>query len=44
VALSHLFGFARIESDDIKEKKAAKHFEAKVAKLLKENAVVIADK
>jgi tRNA ligase len=44
VALTHLFGFAHTQSDDVKEKKAAKHFEANVAKLLKDNSVVFADK
>ena len=44
VALSHLFGFAHTQSDDVKAKKAAKHFEAEVAKLLEKNGVVFADK
>ena len=44
VALSHLFGFAHTQSDDVKAKKAAKHFEAEVAKLLAKNNVVFADK
>lgn len=44
VALSHLFGFAHTQSDDIEAKKAAKHFEAAVAKLLQTNDVVYADK
>lgn len=44
VALAHLFGFAHTQSDDIKEKKAAKHFESTVARLLDTNDVVFADK
>lgn len=44
VALTSLFGFAHTQSDDVKEKKAAKHFENNVAKLLESHPVVIADK
>lgn len=44
VALSYLFGFAHTQSDDVKAKKAAKHFEAEVAKLLTKGDVVFADK
>lgn len=44
VALTELFGFAHTQSDDVKEKKAAKHFENNVSKSLKDNSVVIADK
>lgn len=44
IALSALFGFAHTQSDDIIAKKAAKHFEADVAKLLRDNEVVYADK
>ncbi|KAH9830093.1 RNA ligase-domain-containing protein [Rhodofomes roseus] len=44
VALSHLFGFGHIQSDDIKAKKAAPVFIRNVVDLLKTHDVVIADK
>lgn len=44
VALTSLFGFAHTQSDDVKEKKSAKHFESNVAKLLEKELVVIADR
>ncbi|EED78500.1 predicted protein [Postia placenta Mad-698-R] len=44
VALSHLFGFGHIQSDDIKAKKAAPIFIKNVVNALKTNDVVIADK
>ena len=44
VALAHLFGFGHTQSDDIKAKKPAPAFLKKVADLLYEHDVVIADK
>ncbi|EJD32760.1 hypothetical protein AURDEDRAFT_117966 [Auricularia subglabra TFB-10046 SS5] len=44
VALTHLFGFAHTQSDDVKAKRPAPVFLSNVAKLLEKNDVVIADK
>ncbi|KAJ8481051.1 hypothetical protein ONZ51_g6278 [Trametes cubensis] len=44
VALSYLFGFAHVQSDDIQAKKAAPIFLKNVTEALKTNDVVIADK
>ncbi|KAI0634683.1 RNA ligase-domain-containing protein [Trametes polyzona] len=44
VALSYLFGFGHVQSDDIQAKKAAPVFIKNVADALKKNRVVIADK
>ena len=44
VALCYLFGFGHVQSDDIKQKKAAPVFLKNVASALKEHDVVIADK
>ncbi|KAJ7481011.1 RNA ligase-domain-containing protein [Mycena galericulata] len=44
VALSHIFGFAHTQSDDVHVKKAAPVFIKNVTELLKTHDVVIADK
>ncbi|KAI0030279.1 RNA ligase-domain-containing protein [Vararia minispora EC-137] len=44
VALSHLFGFAHTQSDDVRARKAAPQFIKNVVRLLKDHDVVIADK
>ncbi|KAI8971308.1 RNA ligase-domain-containing protein [Trametes punicea] len=44
VALSHLFGFGHVQSDDIQAKKAAQPFIKNVTEALKKHDVVIADK
>lgn len=44
VALSHIFGFGHVQSDDFKGKKSARTFLNKVNGLLATHAVVIADK
>jgi tRNA ligase len=44
LALTHLFGFAHTQSDDVTAKKAAPAFLKNVKNLLGKNDVVIADK
>ncbi|KAI0360295.1 hypothetical protein OH77DRAFT_1470048 [Trametes cingulata] len=44
VALSHLFGFGHVQSDDIQAKKAAPVFIKNVTEALKKHDIVIADK
>ncbi|KAH9887365.1 RNA ligase-domain-containing protein [Cubamyces lactineus] len=44
VALSYLFGFAHVQSDDVQARKAAPIFLKNVTEALKTNNVVIADK
>lgn len=44
VALSHLFGFAHTQNDDIKQKKTAAMFMKNIVELLKKNDVVYCDR
>lgn len=44
VALSHLFGFGHVQSDDVQAKKPAPQFIKNVVKALAKHRVVIADK
>ncbi len=44
VALTHLFGFGHVQSDDIRAKKPAALFIRRVVEALSQHDVVIADK
>ncbi|KAF8181125.1 RNA ligase-domain-containing protein [Mycena galopus ATCC 62051] len=44
IALAHIFGFGRTQSDDVRAKKAAPVFIKNVTGLLREKEVVVADK